>query len=148
MNEEKKTNGKANGKPNGQNEKDDITDFFGEPISVYTSVMAEQDGILIQTGYLFINYMTRTVYDRCIQPFAVDGMWEQFAESQIAYEVKLTKKLTDSAVEGIRNQYLKSGNKADWFYSIEARGWKFFVAQNETGKFTLLFIVKLYFNLH
>ncbi len=121
------------------NEEDEFTKFWGEPISIYTSVMAEQDGILIQTGHPFINYITRTVYDRCIQPFAVDGMWEQFAESQIAYEVELTKKLIDSAVDEIRKQYLKSGKKADWFYSVEARGWKFFVAQNETGKFTLMF---------
>ena len=121
------------------NEKDDITAFFGEPISVYTSVQAEQDGILIQTGHKLINYMTRTVYDRCIQPFAVDGMWEQFAESQIAYEVQLTRKLIDSAVDEIKKQYLKSGKKADWFYALEVRGWRLFCAQNETEKFTLMF---------
>lgn len=95
----------------------DITDFFGEPISVYTSVQAEQDGILIQTGHQFINYMTRTVYDRCIKPFAIDGLWEQFAESQIAYEVQLTRKLIDSAIIEIRKQYLKADKKADWFYT-------------------------------
>ena len=53
--------------------------------------------------------------------------------------MKLTKKLIDSAVDEIRKQYLKADKKADWFYSIEARGWKLFVAQNETGKFTLMF---------
>ena len=94
--------------------------------------MAEQDGILIQTGHKLINYMTRTVYDRCIQPFALDGMWEQFAESQIAYEVKLTRKLIYSAVDEIRKQYIKANKKADWFYSIEARGWKLFVDYKKT----------------
>jgi hypothetical protein len=45
-------------------ENDDIADFFGEPISVYTSLQAEDDGILIQTGNAIINYMTRTGYDK------------------------------------------------------------------------------------
>ncbi len=119
--------------------KDDITEFFGEPISVHTSQQAEQDGILVQTGHKLISYMTHTVYERCIKPFALDGMWEQFAESQNAYEVELTRKLIDSVVTEIKKQYLKNNKKADWFYSIEARGWKFFVAQNETGKYTLMF---------
>ena len=121
------------------NEEDEFTKFWGEPISIYTSVMAEQDGILIQTGHPIINYMTHTVHERCIAPFAVDGIWEQFAESQIAYEVQLTRKLIDSTVEEIRKKWLKAKKKADWFYSIEVRGWKFFAAQNETGKFTLMF---------
>ncbi len=121
------------------NEEDEFTKFWGEPISIYTSVMAEQDGILIQTGHPIVNYMTHTVHERCIAPFAVDGMWEQFAESQIAYEVQLTRKLIDSAVEEIRKQWLKAKKKADWFYAIEVRGWKLWAAQNETGKFTLMF---------
>lgn len=117
----------------------DLTDFFGEPISVYTSLQAEDDGILIQTGNSIINYMTRTVYDKCIQPFALDGMWEQFAESQIAYEIELTKRLLDSAIIEIRKQYIKANKKADWFYSVEVKGCKFFVAMNEMGKFTIMF---------
>ncbi|MDO8725047.1 MAG: hypothetical protein Q7J35_03145 [Candidatus Methanoperedens sp.] len=121
------------------NDDDEFTKFWGDPVSIYTSVMAEQDGILIQTGHPLINYMTHTIHERCIAPFAVDGMWEQFAESQIAYEVQLTRKLIDSAVEEIRKQYLKSGKKADWFYAIDCRGWKLFCAQNETGKMTLMF---------
>lgn len=119
-------------------ENEDITSFFGEPISVYTSVQAEDDGILIQTGNAIINYMTRTVYDKCIKPFAVDGMWEQFAESQVAYEIELTKKLIESAIAEMQIQYQKT-KKEDWFYSVEVRGWKLFVAMNEMGKFTIMF---------
>lgn len=120
-------------------EEDEFTAFWGEPISIYTSVMAEQDGILIQTGHPIVNYMTHTVHERCIAPFAVDGLWEQFAKSQIAYEVQLTRKLIDSAVEEIRKQWLKAKKKADWFYAIDVCGWKLWAAQNETGKFTLMF---------
>lgn len=38
----------------------------------------------------------------------------------------------------IQKQYIKDHKKADTFYAIEARGWKFFVAQNESG-FTCMF---------
>jgi hypothetical protein len=34
---------------------------------------------------------------------------------------------------------MKANKKADWFYSVEVRGWKFFVTMNEMGKFTIMF---------
>lgn len=116
------------------NEKDDITSFFGEPISVYTSSQAEEDGILVATGHKLINYVTHTVFERCISPLAVDGLWEQFASSKEAYEKHLLSKLIESAIIEIRK--LK---KQDWFYNIEVRGWDLFCAQNETGGYTLMF---------
>lgn len=111
-----------------------IDEFFGEVISAYTSEQAEADGVLIKTDNPIINYVTRTVYSKCIEPFAVDGHWEQFAKSKEAYEKRLLGKLLASAVIEV-----KKLNRQDWFYSIEARGWKFFIAQNETGKYTLMF---------
>jgi len=39
-------------------------DVFGEPISVYTSAQAEEDGLLVKTNDKDINYMTRAVYER------------------------------------------------------------------------------------
>jgi hypothetical protein len=42
-------------------------DVFGEPISVYTSAQAEEDGLLVKTNDKNINYMTRTVYDRMVE---------------------------------------------------------------------------------
>jgi hypothetical protein len=102
----------------------DITDFFGEPISTYTSEQAEADGILIKTGHPLINYMTHTVYERCIEPFVTEYI----------DEASLTKKLIEDAIIEI-----KKINKPDWFYCIHVKGCKLFVAQNETGKYTMMF---------
>lgn len=120
-------------------EKNDLIEFFGEPISVYTSSQAEEDGILVATGHPLINYITRTVYERCIAPFSIDGLWEQFAPSKEKYERKLISKLIESTILEIQKQYLKANKKEDWFYSVEVRGWELFVSQNETGKFTAMF---------
>lgn len=119
------------------NNENDITSFFGEPIS--TSSQAEKDGILVATGHPLINYITRTVYERCISLFSNEGMWEQFASSKEKYERKLISKLIESVILEIQKQYLKANKKEDWFYSVKVRGWKLFVSQNETGKFTLMF---------
>jgi len=137
----------------------DITDFFGEPISVYTSEQAESDGILIKVEHPQINYITHTVMETCIEPFiepliitdrslsnkpsfeVVDVGEKSFAipfeitEQEKAKAVKkLIGKLLSSVVDEVRKV-----NKPDWFYSFKVRGWKFFLAQNETGKYTLMF---------
>jgi hypothetical protein len=115
-------------------ERDELIEFFGEPISVYTSNQAEDDGILVSTGHSLINYITRTVFDRCIEPFTIDGLWEQYASSKEAYSKKLMMKLINSAILEIQTL-----NWQDWFYNIEVRGWDLFCAQNETGSYTLMF---------
>lgn len=120
------------------NNKDEFTEFWGEPISIYNDKMAESDGILVPTGHPLITYVTSNVYHRCIEEFAIDGIWENFADSKEKYERKLLSKLIASVILEIQKQYIKDNKKADTFYSIEARGWKFFVAQNETG-FTTMF---------
>jgi type I site-specific restriction endonuclease len=106
------------------NKRDEITEFFGEPISVYTSEQAEADGILIKTGHPLINYITHTVFERCIEPFVTEDICE----------ANLTKKLINSAISEIRKL-----NKQDWFYNIQVRGWDLFCCQNETGGYTLMF---------
>ena len=116
------------------NEKDEFSEFWGEPISVYTSSQAEEDGILVATEHRLINYATRTVFERSISPFAIDGLWEKFASSKEAYEKHLLAKLIESAI--LEVQKLK---RQDWFYNINIRGWDLFCAQNETGGFTLMF---------
>lgn len=119
-------------------EKDDLTEFFGEPISIYTDSQALADGLLVATGHPLITYVTSNVYHRCIDEFSKDGMWEQFASSKEKFERKLLAKLIASVIIEIQKQYIKDGKKADTFYSVTARGYKFFVEQNESG-FTLLF---------
>lgn len=104
---------------------DEITEFFGEPISTYTSEQAVEDGFLVETKHPIINYMTAHVFRECIESFEILG------HRNIGKE--LIDKLLSSAL--VEMQKLKK----DWFYSIEARGWKFFIAQNETGKYTLMF---------
>ena len=107
---------------------EEIKDFFGEPISIYTSEQAEADGILIKTNHPLINYMTASVFHKCIEPFIINDN-----------EIALTKKLIDSAIIEIKKQYLKANKQADWFYEFNCRGWKLWACQNETGRYTLMF---------
>jgi hypothetical protein len=113
--------------------KDEITEFFGEVISSYTSEQAEADGILVATGNPVINYVTRTVWDKCIEPFASDGIWEKFAKNKEEYQKVLLDRLLESAIWAV-----KLLNRKDWLYVIRCRGWELWVSQNETGKFTLM----------
>lgn len=106
----------------------DFSEFFGEPISVYTSSQAEEDGILIATGHPLINYITINLHSKLIEPYVVEGV----------DEADLIKKLLDSVVVEMKKIYLKSGKKEDRFYSFEVRGCKLFCCLNETGKFTLM----------
>jgi len=106
----------------------DITDFFGEPISVYTSVQAEADGILVKIDHQLINYITASVFEKCIRPFVKEDGDEKI----------LVKKLIDIAIVEMKKIYIKRGKKEEWFYSFQIKDVKFFCAQNETGKFTLM----------
>ena len=120
------------------NDEDDFTKFWGTPISIYTDSQAEEDGILVPTGHPLITYITSNAYHRCIEEFSKDGLWEQFSDSKEKYERKLLSKLIASVIIEIQKQYIKDNKKADSFYCVTARGYKFFVEQNENG-FTLLF---------
>jgi hypothetical protein len=115
-------------------DKDDITEFFGEPISTYTSEQAEQDGILVATGNPAINYVTATVFHRCIEACVIDGIWQLSAPTKEEYTKMLLDRLIGSAIAEVKR--LK---RQDWLYEIDCRGWKLWVVQNETGKFTLMF---------
>lgn len=110
------------------------SDFFGEVISSYTSEQAESDGLLIKTGNKAINYITHTVFERCIEPLSTDGLWEKFASSKEEYQKKLLDKLIQSAINKI---YISK--RQDWFYNIEVHGWDLFCCLNETGGYTLMF---------
>lgn len=129
----------------------DITDFFGEVISKYTSDQAEQDGILVKTDNPIINYITHTVLNRCIEPFIesfamttkINAGKDAFVGAVLTLteteknraRTTLIKKLLDTAITQIKAQ-----NREDWLYTLkDCRGWELWVAQNETGKFTLMF---------
>ena len=112
------------------NKKDEFTEFFGEPISIYSSEMAEADGILISIKHPFINYITHSVFEKCIYPYVMDGDKSQTD--------KLVNNLIHSVIVEVKKQYLKANKKPDWFYSVEVKDSKFFVAMNETEKFTLM----------
>jgi hypothetical protein len=140
-------------------EKDAFTEFWGEPISVYTSEQAESDGILIKVDHPQINYITHTVWETCIEPFIESMvMTDRSLSNKLRFEVvdvgeksivmplKITEQENTKAVEKLIGKLLASVvdeirkiNKPDWFFAIQVRGWKFFVAMNETGKFTCMF---------
>ena len=103
--------------------RDEITEFFGNPISIYTSEQACEDEILIKTGHPLINYMTTNLHSKLIEPFVTENM----------DEATLTKNLIDSTIIEI-----KKINKPDWFYCIHIKGYKLFVAQNETSGWTIM----------
>jgi len=103
-------------------------DFWGEPISVYLSEDAELNGILIRVFDQNINYLTVGVYNRCIEPFL---------DEEKTNEADLISKLVSSVKrEAIKIQKTKG---LDWFYDVSARGWRLFLVQNDTGKYTLMF---------
>lgn len=140
------------------NEKDD---FFGDVISSYTSSQAEEDGILIKTDNKIINYITATVYDRCIEPFIESLAMTKLSlankstseiievgNKSFIFNMKITdadkkkaeqeliKKLIESAILEVQKLH-----RQDWLYALDdCRGWKdLWVVQNETGGYTLLF---------
>lgn len=124
-------------KPQEIKETDEVTEFFGEPISIYTSAEAQGDGVLIAIDHplinTVINYITRTVFTECIEPFVIEGHWQQFTKNKEQYEhILLVRLLMD-----IMKILIK--RKPDWMHEIEVRGWKFWVVLNETNKYTVMF---------
>ncbi len=112
------------------NEDDEFTKFWGEPISVYTSEQAEADGVLVKVDHPQINYITHSVMETCIMPSVKDGLTEQ-------EKAALIKELIARLLKSVVAEVIKI-NKRDWFYAVEVNGCKFFVAQNETGKYTVM----------
>jgi hypothetical protein len=128
------------------NEKDDLTEIFGSPISVYTSEQATEDGILVKTGHPLINFITATVYSKCVEPFIEPLAMTRLSLANKPLEVtdadrkkaekELVKRLIESAILEVQKL-----NRNDWFYALDdCRGWKdMWVVQNETGLWTLMF---------
>jgi len=117
----------------------DIKEIFGEPISVYTSEQAEDDGFLVRVaGSKHINFLTDGVYTKCIEPFIIKDIEGHILRG---FSVKALMKKLVSRIETVIYQKVQEDKAVadDWFYSVEASGWKFFVAQNETGMFTVMF---------
>jgi len=119
---------------------DEIKELFGDVIYEYTSEQAVNDGFLVRIPKACaINLMTNGVYSQCIEPFVLRDVITQKIIRGTS-PLALMKKLV-SRVEAAVLAQIKSGKakRDDWFYSVEASGWKFFVAQNESGKFTMMF---------
>lgn len=138
---------------------DEVTEFFGEPISVYTSDQAEQDGILVKTGNTTINYVTANVYSQCIEPFIESSALTELSlknkplmletdigDKKLVFQIAIPDEVKQRAAKKLLNKLLataieevKKLNKKDWMYAIDCRGWKLWVCQNETGAYTLMF---------
>lgn len=138
----------------------EVTEFFGEVISKYTSDQAEEDGILVKTDNPIINHVTRTVWDKCIEPFIEASAMTKLSLSNkpmsevievgkksFIVNIKITEEQKKSAAKQLLKKLLdtaiiqiKAQNREDWLYTLkDCRGWELWVAQNETGKFTLMF---------
>jgi len=143
------------------NDEDEFTNFWGEPISVYTSESAEVDGILIKTDNKIINFITATVYSKCIEPFIEPLVMTKrsLSNKPISETIEVGKKsfvvtlkITDAEKKKAEKELLdkliasailevQKLNRNDWLYTLDdCRGWKdLWVVQNETGLYTLMF---------
>lgn len=116
-----------------------ITDIFGEPIYTYTSEQAEEDGFLARVaGSKHINFLTDSVFVNCIEPFIMKDIEGHIIRgfSAKALIKKLVTRIEQAIYQQVQNKTARAG---DWFYSVEASGWKFFVVENESGMFTVMF---------
>ncbi|MGB7295139.1 MAG: hypothetical protein WBC70_06065 [Candidatus Aminicenantales bacterium] len=119
-------------------------DVFGEPISVYTSAQAEDDGLLVRTKDPVINYMTRAVYER-----EVEAKMPALSPEEYSRMTPFERYLHDGKrialfrglIIGAKLEVLKIRKEKgeDWFYKVKLGGQDYFVAQNETGAYTLMF---------
>lgn len=114
----------------------DLEEIFGKVIYKYTSEQAEEDGVLISIQNplinTVINYITRNAFSQCIEPFLEN--WKDYARSKDAYASQLVNKLLFDAIK----EMMRQGKKPDSFYSVEVRGFKFFIGLNETGRYTIM----------
>lgn len=121
---------------------EELAEVFGPVISTYTSAQAEDDGLLVRTNDKDINYMTRAVYDREVEakmpdPETVVKMNQIERALNDAKRYTLFRGLVIAAkLEVMKIQRAKG---CDCFYKIQLDGQDFFVAQNETGAYTLMF---------
>jgi hypothetical protein len=121
------------------NFKDEV---FGEPISVYTSAQAEEDGYLVRTGDKDINYMTREVYQKMVEAKLPD---QEIVEGMNSLERALVQArryaLFRGVVIGAKLEVMKIQREkgTDWFYKVKVNGSDFFVVLNETSAYTLMF---------
>ena len=121
-----------------------MKDVFGEPISVYTSAQAEEDGLLVKTGDRVINYMTRAVYYRMVEAKVPEPEPDVKAKMTALDIFLIDAKryaIFRGLVVGAKIEVLKiqKEKRRDWFYKIALDGQDYFVAQNETGAYTLMF---------
>jgi len=121
----------------------EVKEIFGNPISVYTSEQASEDGFLVEIkDDEHFNHMTSGVWKDCVDAFVIKddngkplkGLG--FNNTHKAMMRKLLNRIRQDIVGQIRD---KKARRDDWFYKVNASGWTFFVAQNETAKFTLMF---------
>jgi hypothetical protein len=120
----------------------EAAEIFGNVISAYSSAQAEEDGMLVKVKDDVINYMTNGVWGKCIEPFVIkddDGKPTKIPGMRNTYQDmvrKLVMRVKVAMVQQIQAGKAKAG---DWFYKVEVSGWTFFIEQNETGRFTILF---------
>jgi hypothetical protein len=121
--------------------KSDITEYFGDPISVYTSEQAEEDGILFNVTKLnpawekgLFNYVTMTLMAL--------GYVDKDPEHEFTVNVPNVIDLLNQAREIVRK---KTNNFTDPEYFFEGtielpsgKKQQVYIQQNETGKFTIM----------
>ena len=108
-----------------------------EIISKYTSEQATEDGFLVkvdQHGDPCINFFTRRVCELCLLPYAKKS--SEFPD--LVRNLKCTV-FREIIKHGKNVQLLPNFKLLDTFYQVKINGWKFWLCQNETGGFTLLF---------
>jgi hypothetical protein len=122
----------------------ELDEVFGEPISVYTSAQAEEDGLLVKTNDKDINYMTRAVYDRMVEA-KVEEPEPEVKARMTALEIYLIDAKRYALFRGLvigaklEVMMIQREKGRDWFYKVRLDGQDYFVAQNETGAYTLMF---------
>ena len=119
---------------------DSIKEYFGEPISTYTSKQAEEDGILFDASKLnpvwekgLFNYVTTNLLNK-------GYMEEDSGDTRI--RMPNIVDLLNQANQIVKNKS-KNYTEADTFFSGDIElpsGSKqqIFIQQNETGKFTIM----------
>jgi hypothetical protein len=121
------------------NFKDEV---FGEPISIYTSAQAEEDGYLVKTGDKDINYMTSAVYQKMVEEKLPDleTVEKMNGLDRALYEARRYA-LFRGVVIGAKLEVMKIQKEkgTDWFYKVKVNGTDFFVVLNETSAYTLMF---------
>lgn len=109
-----------------------LEDYYGEPISKYTSEQATDDGFLLDLSTLPLK-PKNGVFSHITTNLLGKGYWNQDKTLNIPNIIDLLN-------QALRIMRLRA---KDWFYSgkIELPSGveqKIFIAQNETGKYTIM----------